>query len=141
MQYISIFLHYRGVHDHDTDLVENKVNTMTKEHIKQAIANPTVAPRVVFSNLSQNVLADEDMGLGMGISSLPKPQVLFNVYLGFCKSYSSFFLILFNIVDFNKKILQSMAKTIQRGRQKLLNCPPIPKTWATMVIKLTFISN
>ena len=103
MQYIFIFLHFRGVHDHDTDLVENKVNTMTKEHIKQAIANPTVAPRVVFSNLSQNVLADEDMGLGMGISSLPKPQVLFNVYLGFCKSYSSLFLILFNIVDFNKK--------------------------------------
>ena len=66
----SIFLHYRGVHDHDTDLVENKVNTMTKEHIKQAIANPTVAPRVVFANLSQNVLTDEDMGLGMGISSL-----------------------------------------------------------------------
>ena len=61
-----------------------------------------MAPRVVFGNLSQNVMRDVDMGLEMGISSLPKPQ--------------------------------SMAKAIQRGRQKLLNCPPIPKNWASMVI-------
>jgi hypothetical protein len=63
-----------GDHNHDSDLLKEEIRILHREAIKNAAANPTVAPRTVMMDLSNRALSDATTS--NGLAYLPKPRTL-----------------------------------------------------------------
>ena len=59
-----------GVHCHDSDLMKEWVKAKTKDAVRNAVENPTIAPRTVFMDLSNDLLSEPSTLAGL--PHLPK---------------------------------------------------------------------
>ena len=64
----------RGEHNHDTDRMLQVINNKKKQMIENAKNNPTVAPRVLFKDLTNSILSSPITSPGIG--RLPKQGTL-----------------------------------------------------------------
>lgn len=58
----------RGEHNHDSDLLRLRTEASRQEVLARAVANPTVAPRVAFADLTKTV------GNSAAVATLPKSR-------------------------------------------------------------------
>ena len=69
----DLIVKHTGVHNHDSALVKEAVMAKYKEAIDNAVANPTVAPRTAFQDLTASVMSEPSTS-GVGIPELPNPR-------------------------------------------------------------------
>ena len=69
----DLIVSYKGTHNHDSALVKEAVMAKYKEAIDNAVANPTVAPRTLFQDLTASVM-EEPSTSGVGIPELPNQR-------------------------------------------------------------------
>ena len=64
----------RGEHNHDSDILKEWVKEKTKEVVAAAVANPSVAPRTAFKDLTNHVLNSADTS--PAVTVLPKQKTM-----------------------------------------------------------------
>ena len=69
----DLIVSYKGTHNHDSALVKEAVMAKYKEAIDNAVANPTVAPRTLYQDLTASVM-EEPSTSGVGIPELPNQR-------------------------------------------------------------------
>ena len=62
----------RGEHNRDSDILKEWVKEKTKEVVAAAVANPSVAPRTAFKDLTNHVLSSADTSPAVAV--LPKQR-------------------------------------------------------------------
>ena len=64
----------RGEHNHDSDKMKQAIETNKRKVIENSKTNLTLAPRVLFKDLTNSILSSPTKAHGIG--SLPKPRSL-----------------------------------------------------------------
>ena len=69
----DMIVKHTGTHNHDSGLVRSVVMDKYKETVANAVANPTVAPRVLYQDLTAAVM-EEPSTSGVGLPELPNQR-------------------------------------------------------------------